>query len=555
MRRLTRLVPMRDGPKLYTVVCRPKRAAGPLPVVLTRGYWPGFEDDARRFCRAGYAYVGQSTRGHGKSEGAGGIARRFFHDAADGHDTLSWIAEQDWSDGRVAMFGKSYWAITQWLVAALGHPNLRAIVPQVSPTDPWDCGYWRGGALLLAMSARGRAYDKRHWPEIDAMGWDAFFRHLPLRTLDEVVGSPNPDRVEAESRQLWRDYVEHSTFDDYWRALSMRADGADGHLSRIPVPVFQMGGWYDAYPGASLRVFETLQAAGNVPDNRIIIDPTDHLNRVAGDRDFGLRVGKDEISLAIRWLDHVVKGVENGVRDEKPVRMFAMGANEWREFDHWPPARAVPTKYYLHPGELRNDLPGVDVEPSRYTYDPADPVPTLGGNHSFSDVNIPHIIRPGAVDQRPIECRDDVLVFSTEPLATATEVTGPVRVRLFASSSAKDTDFVARLVDVAPDGTAYNLTEGILRARFRRSIWQQPELLTPGEVDQYDIELLPTSNVFRRGHRIRLHVTSSGFPLWDRNPNTGSQTGFDSEMIPAHQVVHHDRSRPSHVLLSLLPLA
>jgi putative CocE/NonD family hydrolase len=206
----------------------------------------------------------------------------------------------------------------------------------------------------------------------------------------------------------------------------------------------------------------------------------------------------------------------------------------------------------MRTGSLNTASPG-DETPSSYTYDPQDPVPTLGGNHSVIDGHIKDMIRAGAVDQRPNENRPDVLIYTSEPLEQDVEVTGPIRINLFASSSAVDTDFTAKLIDVYPDGTAYNLTEGILRARFRRSLYEPPVLLTPNEIDEFTIHLHPTSNVFLTGHRIRLHVTSSNFPLWDRNPNTGHPQGMDAEIRVAHQTIYHDRNHPSHVVLPIIP--
>lgn len=529
------MTPMRDGVRLHTRVWLPAKR-GRWPVVLQRGYWPGNDADAKRFVEAGYAYVGQSCRGHAKSEGEN---NRFFDDASDGYDAIGWIVEQPWCDGDVAMYGKSYMAITQWLVAPSQHPNLRAIVPQNSSAELWDRGYWCNGAFTFAMTATGRVFDAS---KVDAYDWQRLLKFLPLIDLDkEVTGHENG---------LWRDYLTHSTYDDFWKAIGI-GDGYD----KIDLPVYVMGGWYDYYPGAAFNDFAAIVKAGKSSDVRIVVSATDHLNRVVGDRDL-TGGGKDELAMAIRWLDHVVKGEDNGVADESPIRLFTMGVNEWRFEREWPLARTQFTNYYFHAdGKLHGGLsttPPADEPPTQYTYDPADPVPTLGGNHSCV-LNIPEIIRAGAVDQRPNETRDDVLVFTGELLTEDVEVTGPVTVVLYAASSATDTDFVARLIDVLPDGTAYNLTEGIIRARFRASIHEPPTLLTPGAVYEYRIALLPTSNVFLKGHRIRVHVTSSGFPLWDRNPNTGHSQGMDDATQVARQTVYHDRDRPSHVVLPIIP--
>jgi hypothetical protein len=547
------MVPMRDGVRLYTKIYKPEKK-GSYPVVLTRGYWPGFGKDHEKFVKSGYVYVGQSTRGHGKSEGLEGVGNRFFDDADDGYDTLTWISNQLWCNGKIAMYGKSYWAITQWLVAVLQHPNLAAIIPQNVGADVFHYGYRCNGALTLAMTARGRAYDKNDWDIIDQIGWINYFSHLPLITLYEIVGGAN----DSGAIKLWKDYVTHANFDNFWQKITIRADGNDGKYKKINIPVYLMDGWYDYYSGEAFNSYLNLKNSDSSKEIRILIDPTDHLNHVVGDRGFGNNARKDEVAVAIRWLDYVVKGFDNGIRNEPPIQIFVMGINQWRFEDEWPLARTQFTKYYFHSnngkknGWLSTEPPGKEV-PTEYTNDPENPVPTIGGNHSFSDNNIPHIIRAGAVDQRRNEERDDVLVFTSEPVKEDTEVTGPIVIKLFAASSAMDTDFTAKLIDVYPNGTAYNLTEGIIRARFRESIYNPPKLLIPGKIYEYKLELLPTSNVFKEGHSIRVHLTSSNFPLWDRNPNTGHDQGMDTDLEVARQTIHHDQNYPSHIVLPVIP--
>ena len=529
------MVPMRDGVRLHTRIWKPARD-GRHPAVFTRAYWPGFARDWERFTEAGYVYVGQSTRGHGQSEGDEGVDNRFFDDAEDGYDALTWITEQPWCDGNIVMYGKSYWGMTQWLVAPLQHPNLKAIVPQNMNPDPWERGYRDHGALQLAHTAR-RIYDAGGKDKVEAFGWGAWYRHLPLIDLDTVAGTPR--------NQLWRDYVSHAQYDDFWKEIGMR-----DKVEQIRIPVYLMGGWYDNYPAATFRYFEKLRKLGATDEIRVVINPSDHLNKVVGERDFGENAAKDEVGLAIRWFDQVARGIDTGMGDEPPVRIFVMGSNTWRTEETWPLAGTRYTEYYLHSngakdGSLSTTQPG-DGGATRYVYDPADPVPTIGGNHSSP-------LPVGTFDQRPIEDRQDVLVFTTDPLPEDMEVIGPIMMKLYASSSARDTDFIARLIDVCPDGMAYNLTEGIIRARFRSSIWEPQRLLTPGEIAEYTIELLPTANVFLKGHRIRVHVTSSSFPLYDRNPNTGNEQGVDDEIAVAEQTVYHDSRYPSHIVLPVIP--
>ncbi|MDI5891876.1 CocE/NonD family hydrolase [Halomonas rhizosphaerae] len=536
------MVQMRDGVELYTRVWLPKKSpeGARLPVVLTRGYRAGRAEDAAEFTSNGYAYVGQATRGHAPSEGE---LNRFFNDAEDGYDTLTWISNQDWNDGNIAMYGRSYWGATQWLVAPEQHPNLKAIIPQGINADLWQCVYRCYGALTLAMTASGRAYQDSK--QASRYGWKELYNYLPLIDLDLEVSKTR--------NRLWRDYVSHSKFDDFWKEISLK-----GKYHRVKIPVFMMSGWYDYYAGAAFENYKSLRESGHVSDIRIAINPSDHVNRVVGDRSFGHNASKNDIKLAIDWLDHVIKKIDNGIEEQPPIQIFTMGVNEWRFIDEWPLPNTEFTPFYLRSpdgsrlGRL-DTTPPENEAPSTFIYDPEDPVPTLGGNHSFLGKDHPELIRVGAVDQRPNEKRDDVLVFTSDPLEMDLEVTGPIEIVLYAASSAKDTDFTAKLIDVYPDGTAYNLTEGIIRARFRNSIWEEPKLLVPGKIYSYTLKLQPTSNVFLRGHRIRVHITSSNFPLWDRNPNTGNEQGIDDELRVAEQTIYHSSEYPSRIILPLIP--
>ena len=532
-------VAMRDGYELNTNVWLPEGGTE-FPVILERGYQPGNELNANAFNEAGYAYVGQQCRGTLE----GGMFRT---DNVDGYDCIDWIAGQRWCDGNVAMYGPSFMGATQWFVAPEGHPNLKAIVPQVYNPAIWDRGYRDHGAIQPSHTAR-RIYrtvvraDETH-KVAEFGGWDAFYRHLPLITLDEaVVGRKN---------NLWQEYVSHSVYGDYWKELS-----AQEKLDQIKIPVYIHDGWYDNYAAAAFRSFRILKEVGATDEIRIHVDPTDHGAQLVGDRDFGDDSVKPRLDLAIRWLDHVVRGIDNGVRNDPPITIFVMGSNTWRHESEWPLAGTEFTEYFFHSDGSRHGSlsaqPPDDEPTNEFRYDPEDPVPTLGGNHSGPQDH-PEVIRVGTLDQRPNWDRPDVLVFETRPLDDDVEVIGPVEVKLYASTSATDTDFIARLIDVYPDGTAYNLTEGIIRARFRESIWTEPKLLEPGKVYEFDIELQPTGNVFLKGHRICVHVTSSSFPMWDRNPNTGHEQGMDAELQVADQTIYHDASRPSHIVLPIIP--
>jgi len=541
------MIPMRDGIQLQTRVWLPI-GQGPFPVVFTRGYSAGSENDAQRFTHGGYVYIGQATRGHGSSQGR---MNRFFGDAEDGYSSLTWISKQPWSNGKIAMYGKSYWGATQWLTAVKQHPNLKAIIPQNINADLWQCVYRCNGALSLAMSASGRAYSENDQKTIERYGWSRYFKHRPLLTLDELFTPP----TESPNANLWKDYVNHSEFDNYWKEISLRGDGKDGKYQKINIPVYLMSGWYDYYAGASFNSYQHLKTLSNSKDLRITIDASSHLNEIVGDRDFGKHAVKDELELAIRWLDYVVKGENNGVKTELPIHYFTMGSNQWQTAKEWPPAYTKSITYYLHAeqenrkGKLKPTPPKTEHSPFEYFYDPNDPVPTLGGNHSFIDDAASEILKPGPFDQRALESRPDVLIFETDPLPRDTEVTGPITMKLFAASSARDTDFIVRLIDKTPDGTRYNLTEGIIRARFRHSVWETPEPIESGEIYEYNIELQPTSNLFKKGHQIAIHITSSSFPLWDPNTNTGKDQGTETQTIIASQSIYLDKRYPSHIKL------
>jgi putative CocE/NonD family hydrolase len=328
-----------------------------------------------------------------------------------------------------------------------------------------------------------------------------------------------------------------------------------GKHQNVTVPTFNVGGWYDIFLGDTLTHFNAMRALGR--STRLLIGPWTHNDRAqpVGELTFGfgsqmslINLQSDFGRMQLRWFDHWLKGIDTGMLAEPPIQLFVMGANVWRFEQEWPLARAVDTPFYLHSdGLLSTSRPEAET-PDRFTYDPADPVPTLGGG-----LLVPADVPNGPRDQRTIESRPDVLTFTTAPLERDTEVTGPISVELWACSSAADTDFVARLVDVYPDGRAYNLTDGIIRARYRDG--RVPSLLEPGTPYRFVIDLWATSNVFKAGHRIRLQVTSSNFPRWDRNPNTGHPLGVDgpNDLRVAQQTILHDAEHPSHVTLPLVP--
>jgi putative CocE/NonD family hydrolase len=357
------------------------------------------------------------------------------------------------------------------------------------------------------------------------------------------------------------DWLAHPDDDHYWRQWNIE----DRH-SQITVPALNVGGWYDIFLGGTLRNYLGMRQRGGsaqAKQQRLIIGPWLHTTmwpNIAGEVDFGIMAQGLAIDLEgsiLRWFDHWLKGIDTGLLHEPPVKLFVMGENLWRDESEWPLARAQNTRYYLHSDGRANTLHGDGVlsteppgrEPADYfLYDPRYPVPTRGGGLCCWQASVPG----GAYDQRVVEERPDVLVYSSPPLAQAVEVTGPISLRLWAASSAVDTDFTAKLVDVDSTGYARNLTDGIIRARYRESA-AKPTLIEPGNVYEYTIDLWATSNVFKAGHRMRVEISSSNFPRFDRNPNTGHPFAQDAELRPAMQTIWHDVDHPSHIVLPIIP--
>jgi putative CocE/NonD family hydrolase len=377
--------------------------------------------------------------------------------------------------------------------------------------------------------------------EIDELG-PAGYASLPLRDFAPLRRHPvRPGFFDVVERPMEREPVEPLVI--------------SGKHDRVQVPTFNTGGWYDVFLADTVDNFQAMRRLGR--PTKLLIAPWTHSvgNNPIGDLDFGtgaqagfINLQSDFAGLQLRWFDHWLKGMDTGMLAEPPIRLFVMGANLWRDEHAWPLERAVDTPFYLHTGgELSTQLPDAEP-PDRFRYDPLDPAPTHGGA-----LLIAPEFRTGPVDQRSIESRSDVRTYTTAPLERDMEVTGPVSVQLWACSSAPDTDFVARLVDVYPDGRAINLTDGIIRARYRDGL---PEsLLEPGRAYPFTIDLWATSNVFKTGHRVRVQVTSSNFPRWDRNPNTGHPFGQDAELRVAEQTILHDRDHASHILLPLVPVS
>ena len=545
---------MRDGATLRADIYRPK-AEGKFPVLLVRTPYDktGEMNFGLRAAARDYVVIAQDVRGRFTSEGEW---YPFKNESLDGYDTVEWAAALPYSNGKVGMFGGSYVGATQYLAAIAKPPHLAGICPVVTASNYHDGWTYQGGAFEqwfneswttgLAMDTMRRRVETNN----SALAWTKI---LPLR------GYPVLEAPEAEGvASYFTDWLAHPNFDDYWRRWSI-----EDHYADIQVPVFGVGAWYDIFLGGTLRNYVRLkkeagtEAARN--GQRLAVTVGGHAGggRKIGAVDFGEKLPADDEDVMLRWYDWLLKGEANGVEKEKPVRIFVMGKNEWREEDDWPLARAKSTRYYLHSSGSANSLSGngplnptapAEEKGDQYVYDPSDAVPTIGGPLCCQALPTGN----GPQDQRPAEARNDVLVYTTAAFAKDTEVTGPVSLDLYVSSSAVDTDFTGKLVDVWPNGFAQNLTEGILRLRYRNS-QEKAELVNPGETYHITVDLWATSNVFLAGHKLRLEVSSSNFPRFDRNMNTGEEQARATRMVKTTNVIYHDKAHPSALLISIVP--
>jgi uncharacterized protein len=547
---------MLDGVVLKADIYRPK-AEGKFPVLLQRT--PYDKTYSRSFgmraAARGYVVVVQDVRGRFTSDGEW---YPFRHESQDGYDTVEWAAALPQSNGKVGMFGGSYVGATQMLAAIASPPHLSGIAPDVTASNYHENWTYQGGAFEqwfgqswssgLAENTLTRAVER----ETNALNWKD---ELPLANYP-LLAPPGPKSLAP----YYLDWLAHPSYDDYWKAISL-----EENYSHIQVPVFQMAAWYDIFLGGSLRnyVLMKTRAGSEAARNgqRLLVEVGGHSGgsdqRKIGDVDFGPAAPYDNEERILQWYDFLLKGQANVYAGKKPVRIFVMGKNEWRDEDDWPLARAKATKYFLHSsgkansskgdGQLTAQLPLTEPKDS-YLYNPANPAPTTGGPLCCDWMHL----APGPRDQRTVEERSDVLVYTTPAFSQDTEVTGPVTLELFASTSAKDTDFTAKLVDLWPNGFAQNLTEGILRLRYRNSM-ERPEPAKPGEIYHVAVDLWATSNVFLAGHRLCLEISSSNFPRFDRNLNTGEDQATSTKMQPATNTIYHDKAHPSALVLPIIP--
>lgn len=542
------MVPMRDGVRLSTDVYFPDSARGKLPVVLWRSIYDKTgayerEPAMKELVQRGYVAVIQETRGRFGSEGE---FTPSVGDRNDGYDTVDWISQQPWSNGKVGSAGCSSLGESQLLLAAARHPNHLAAIPQASASGyfvrgrPWIS--FDGGVFELAQTAG--------WFSGDGQGVD--FTVLPIVEVLKKAGRP-PSHYEK--------FAASNPEGPYFQALEWVRP-----RDRLDVPALFFDSWYDYGPAETLELFGKLRRespSARARNNQfVIIAPGTHCgyrdataHTTVGERDLGdARI--DVLDLQIRWFDYWLKGVDNGILDRPKVRYYLMGANRWKSADTWPiPGTRYRNLYLASEGRANSvhgdgvlsfAAPGADHADS-FVYDPASPVPSLGGHACCTGTDT----ESGAYDQTRIEMREDVLVYTSSPLEEGLEVTGPLKLTLSVSSSAPDTDFTAKLVDVYPDGRAFNIEEGALRMRYREG-FDKKLGMRPGEVYKANLDLHVTSNYFGPGHRIRLEVSSSNFPRWDRNLNTGGNNYDEKDFVVARNTVHHSAAHPSFIVLPIV---
>jgi len=534
---------MRDGVKLIADIYHPE-AAGKFPVLLERTPYnrAGAAESALKMAEHGYVVIIQDTRGRFDS---GGEFYPFRYESQDGYDTVEWAAKLPYANGKVGMFGGSYVGATQMLAAISAPPHLVGIQPYVTASEYYDGWTYQNGALMQWFASSwssGLATDTLRRKAGGLEDPKAWVTQLPVDAYRMLELPP-----VAALAPYFRDWVMHERDDQYWKAWKI-----SDHYAQMNIKALHAGGWHDIFLKGTLQNYVGMRKLSPArADQRLLIGPWAHAETSpegkVGDVTFGKSAVVDMDALDLRWYDYALKGERNEYASGAPVRLFVMGENAWRDEHEFPLARTKYTNYYLQKGALTTAAPGA-AEPESYEYDPANPVPTIGGRLCCGNNQLP----PGPADERPNEGRPDVLIFSTPPLTRPVEATGWVKATLYASSSAVDTDFTALLVDVDPSGYARFLTDGIVRARYRNST-QQAEPIEPAKIYKYTIDLWATSNLFKAGHRIRLYISSSNFPRFDRNLNTGEPIFGATRMVKASQRIYHDAEHPSALVLPVIP--
>jgi putative CocE/NonD family hydrolase len=584
------IITARDGTRLAADIYRPARGAVPIegrfPTLLTRTPYNknGTGAEGQYYAEHGYIVVANDIRGRYASEGTW---RLMADDPSDGYDVVEWIARQPWSDGKIGTFGTSYPGGTQHALAEMNPPHLTTMIPIDALSNCGISGMRHGGAFELrfmnwvfnqgASNARKALAEPALKKALDenARRIREHVDNLPVRAGN------TPLRVVPEYEAWLLEAMRTGPESPFWKIKGVSV--VDHVADYADVPVLHITGWYDSWTRQVTLNYQALARAKKAPQ-RLTIGPWVHGGQngnVAGEVEFGTDAAVDLRAWRLRWYDHWLKGASNGVDQDPPVLLYIMGTGDdrkssrghlqhggyWRAEAAWPIPRAQPTAYYLHgDATLSTSAPTQPHDRTTYTFDPRHPVPTIGGNISSNN----NLMTNGAYDQRPrddthaaenrlpLSERRDVLVFRTAPLAADMEVTGTVQVKLWIASAATDTDFTAKLIDEVPPNPDYplgfdlNIGDSIIRTRYRESL-DQPVLMTPGTVYPITITLYPTANVFKQGHRLRIDVSSSNYPRFDVNPNTGDPLGTYRRMLAVDNTVYHDAQHPSHVLLPIVP--
>lgn len=533
---------MRDGVRLAAVLYHPD-GKGPWPCIVNRlpyGH-KSVKPMAKYFAGAGYAFLAQDTRGRYRSEGGSDTFYPFVTEENDGRDTLDWVKKQSWCNGKIATWGLSYHGYTQWALAP-GNPDVDAIAPLIITSNAYRFFYTNGAENLETCLVWG-VKNLRRKKNILAGHLKRGYRHLPLIEADNVARDQWP---------FFDDMLAHPIYDEFWKPMDF-----SNRISEINVPALFVSGWYDVFNTGQLRDFQSWQARGpDAPKARLIVGPWNHhfYNTSLKNVEWSWKDAVDNVlKPSLLWFDRWLKGIENGIDSLKPVHVYVMGENNWRDFDTWPPDGTQAMNFYLSSsgdansvngkGRLSTEAPQADEPPDSFGYDPLNPVPTKGGAGMLP-------WKAGPTKQNKVEKRSDVLVYSTETFNEPLVVIGSVSVKLFAATSAVDTDFTAKLVDVYPNGKALIVTDGILRGRYREG--GEAKMLTPGEIYEWNIDLGYTALKINPGHLIRLEISSSNFPRYNRNLNTGENIATDTQTVIAHQKVFHSAQYPSRLILNIL---
>ncbi|MFD0589148.1 CocE/NonD family hydrolase [Paenibacillus sp. GCM10027627] len=557
-------VPMRDGIRLRADIYRPA-GSGRWPVLLMRT--PYNKEDAQTmnyghptwYAQHGYVVVVQDTRGRWKSEGEF-IPHQSERD--DGYDTVEWAASLPYALPKVGMYGFSYVGAAQWQAALSKPPHLVCIAPAMTGSDTYQGGVYRNGAFALACMqswvlfvAQDAALRKSRPDQASELAAHMTNIHRVYRSLP-LKDSP---AIPEELAPYYREWLEHPARDSYWTSTSLK-----DRYNAIEVPALHIGGWYDLFLDGTIENFVSIRERGATSQARehqyLYIEPWHHMpwSRYVGELDFGPHAANRIDELQLQWFGKWLKGEVEKWEGTPPVQYFLMGSGTWKEANEWPPPEAVPTPFYLHSerkansingdGTISEERPG-DEHPDLFVYHPSIPVPAIGGRSGA----VPELTPMGPKNQLPIEVRNDVLVYTSDQLQEEIEVAGDIQAILYASTTAEDTDFVVKLVDVHPNGNAYNVAEGIVRASYRHSL-EHPKPISPGEVLEYVISLGSTAIIFQKGHSIRIDVTSSLFPTYDRHPNVFKKPGevTESDFVTATQTIYHDGRYPSAIWLPIV---